>query len=84
MDFLTKHIQRTVDIADGWTTGTLVIENQQAFLQLDSGAIIPAKGIVEVKNGDHWQRLSQTDILRQTREGWPAYAGMDARMKDQF
>lgn len=82
MEFLTRHIQRTADIAAGYTVGSLVIENQQAYLQLDNNAIVPDQGTIEVKNGDQWQRLTPDDILRQTPEGWPAYAGMDARMKE--
>jgi len=81
MEFLLRSIEKTADIAAGYTVGTLVIENAQAFLQLESGTIIPANDTVEVKNNNHWQRLTQADILRTTSEGWPAYAGMDARMK---
>lgn len=57
MEFLLRHIQQTADIADGWKVGRLVIENQQPFLQLDNGSILPADAIIEVKNGDCWQRL---------------------------
>ena len=81
MEFLLRHIQQTADIADGWKAGRLVIENQQPFLQLDNGSILPADGIIEVKNGDYWQRLDSKDILCTTVEGWPAYAGLDARMR---
>ena len=83
MEFLVRHIQRTADIAAGYTIGTLVIENHQTHLQLENGSLVPIYNIntIEVKNGGNWQRLTPADILQKTAEGWPAYAGMDARMK---
>lgn len=80
MDLLIRSIEKTANIAAGYTVGTLVIENEQAYLQLDDNSIVPIQGTIEVKNGDHWQRLTLADILRTTSEGWPAYAGMDARV----
>ena len=81
MYFLLQSIQITADIADGWTVGNLVIENQQAYLQLENGSIIHASGIIEVKNGDVYQRLTAEDYKSETKEGWPLYAGLRARMK---
>ena len=83
MDFLLESIQKTADIADGWTVGTLAIENQLAYLQLEDGAIISTAGIIEIKNGDFWERTDYAFWLATTREGWPAYAGMRARMRPQ-
>jgi hypothetical protein len=82
MEFLVRHIQRTADIAGGFIVGTLVILDHQAYLQLENGTLVPIYDIktVEVKNGDQWQRLTPADVLRRTAEGWPAYAGLDARM----
>ncbi|MEN6325834.1 MAG: hypothetical protein ABFD18_06470 [Syntrophomonas sp.] len=83
MDFLLRHIQKTIDIADGWIVGTLVIEEDKtAYLQRENGSLVPATGIIEVRNGDCWQRLLPDDFLQTTVEGWPAYAGLDARMKE--
>ena len=73
----------TADIADGWTVGTLVIEDQQAYLQLEDDSIIPATGIIEIKNGDFWERPDYPFWLATTKEGWPAYAGMRARIRPQ-
>jgi hypothetical protein len=78
--FLIRHIEKTANIAGGFTVGTLVIESQGVFLQLDDGSLVPATGKVEVKNGGTWQTLAPEDFSRITAEGWPAYAGMDARM----
>jgi hypothetical protein len=80
MEFLVRHIQRTADIAGGFIVGTLVIEDG-VFIQLEDGQMIPATGSVEVKNGDTWQILTPADFVAVTVEGWPAYAGLDARMK---
>ncbi len=80
MIFLIRHIEKTANIAGGFTVGTLVIESQGVFLQLDDGSLVPATGKVEVKNGGTWQTLAPEDFSRITAEGWPAYAGMDARM----
>ena len=80
MIFLIRHIEKTANIAGGFTVGTLVIESQGVFLQLDDGSLVPATGKVEVKNGGTWQTLALEDFSRITAEGWPAYAGMDARM----
>lgn len=80
MEFLVRHIQRTADIAGGFIVGNLVIDDD-VFIQLDNGQLVPATGSVEVKNGDHWRCLTTTDFQAVTVEGWPLYAGLDARMK---
>jgi len=80
-DSLQKSIDQLDSLLDGWTFGQLVIEDQKPFLQLENGDIIPATGIVEVKNGDFWERVDTYDYYIITIDGWPAYAGMKARMK---
>lgn len=80
MIFLTRSIEKTANIAGGYTVGNLVIDPQGVFIQLDDGSLVPATGKVEVKNGGTWQTLAPEDFSRITAEGWPAYAGMDARM----
>lgn len=81
MEFLVRHIQRTADIAGGFIVGTLVIEDG-VFIQLEDGQMIPATESVEIKNGDTWQILTPADFIAVTVEGWPLYAGLDARMKE--
>ena len=86
---LTKHIKETtacIDAAlDNWTLGNLVIEDSQAYLQLKDGSLIPvpADAVLEVKNGDLWTPVSAEMLQARTREGWPAYAGLLARMKER-
>lgn len=83
---LTKHINQTTDridaALDGWILGVLVIEDGQANLQLDDNSLIPvpANVCLELKNGGVWQRLTETDCQLAV-EGWPLFAGLDARMK---
>lgn len=81
MKFLTEHIKKTADIAAGWTVGRLVIEQGQAYIELDNGSLVLADCIVEVKNGDCWQQVSLRDITAVSDQNWPAYGGMDARIK---
>lgn len=81
MKFLARRIEKTADIAGGFIVGTLVIEDG-VFIQLEDGQMIPATGSVEVKNGDTWQILTPADFVAVTVEGWPLYAGLDARMKE--
>lgn len=79
---LLNSLRQTADILDGWLVGRLVID-QLACVELDNGNLIPVAtgNILEVRNGEKWQRLGLDDFTRTTVEGWPAYAGLDARMK---
>ncbi len=83
MEFLKRSIHKTADIAGGYRVGTLIIEpqGQGTFLQVRTGRVIPTTGYqVEVKNGNQWQVLTPDDYNRKTADGYPAYAGLDARM----
>lgn len=80
MIFLTRSIEKTANIAGGYTVGNLVIDPQGVFIQLDDGSLTPATGKVEVKIGDVWQALTVADYNVETIYGDPAYAGLDARM----
>lgn len=80
MIFLTRSIEKTANIAGGYTVGNLVIDPQGVFIQLDDGSLTPATGKVEVKIGDHWEALTVADFNDETPEGWPLNAGLDARM----
>lgn len=83
MFLLTASIRKTANILGGWMVGNLVIEDDGAFIQLDCGDLVPVvpSDIIEVHNNDQWQRLNEHDLKARTVEGWPAYAGMDARVK---
>ena len=80
MIFLTRSIEKTANIAGGYTVGNLVIEPQGVFIQVDDGSLVPAIGKVEVKIGGQWQALTVADYNEETPEGWPLNAGLDARM----
>lgn len=58
------------------------MEGQDAYIWAEDGQAFPALlGLVEVRNGDTWRALSREDLARKTIEGWPAYAGLEARQK---
>jgi len=78
---LTRSIEKTANIAGGYTVGNLVIEPQGVFIQLDDGSLTPVTGKLEVKIGDSWEFLTVADFNEETPEGWPLNAGLDARMK---
>ena len=82
MILLAASIEKTLNILEGWVTGRMVID-QGAFVQLDDGKLIPVEEnhIVEVKNGDVWKHLSEADFGIISIDGWPLYAGMDARIR---
>lgn len=82
MFLLVNSLRKTADIIDGWTVGRLVIEDG-IFVQLDNGNLVPVEtNYLEVNNGGQWQRLGVDDFKKVTPEGWPAYASMDARMRE--
>ena len=80
MDFLVRSIQRTADIAGGYTVGNLVIEPQGVFIQKENGELVPVTGKLEVKIGDSWEFLTVADYNEETIYGNLLNAGLDARM----
>ncbi len=80
---IQKSINQIDSLLDGWKFGQMVIEPEGIFIQQDDGSLItvPDGCHLEVLNGDQWQRLTHADLSRKTVEGWPAYAGLDARMR---
>jgi hypothetical protein len=82
-DSIRKSINQIDAFLDGWTFGRLVIKPEGVSLQVEDGSLlpVPAGCILEVMNGDEWQRLTPADLTMTTREGWPLYAGLEARMK---
>lgn len=80
MILLIRSIEKTANIAGGYTVGNLVIDPTGVFIQLENGQLVPAIGKVEVKNGDHWEALTVADYNVETIYGAPLYAGADARM----
>lgn len=84
---ITNSINRSIaqidSLLDGWTFGRLVVELNAISLQQEDSNIIPVPvgATLEVKNGDQWQCLSARDLAIVITEGWPAYAGLEARMR---
>lgn len=85
---INKSINQIDALLDGWTFGRLVIDVATngkliACLQKEDGEMIPipTHTMLEVRNGDQWLRLTRMDLYRKTVEGWPAYAGLEARMR---
>lgn len=88
MQPLTDHINSTVDridaTLDGWTQGRLVIDQGNAYIEVEPFQFVPVPAgvTVEVKNGSIWQRLTEADLQAVTVDGWPAYAGLPARIQE--
>ena len=81
---LIDHMKNTINIFDGYTVGTIVIQNRQPFLQLEIGEMIRLNDdfTIEIKNGDEYERVTTNDILNTfTVEGWHLFAGFNARIK---
>lgn len=80
------HISRyhdLIDRIDGYTVGTLVIENGKAQLQTQGGGLaLDDAQTIEVLNGDHYETFTVADCLQlKTDEGWPLLAGFYARVR---
>lgn len=76
---LNKHIQDSASIADDWIEGRLVIEDG-VFIQKEDGELVPVPedAILQV---EVWYTITKEDLAKTTPEGWPFFAGIDARMK---
>ncbi|HZG59896.1 MAG TPA: hypothetical protein VEY68_05415 [Anoxybacillus sp.] len=90
MNILTEHIKYTTRKIDAflenYTLGTLVIENGQAFLQLEIGEFIQLNDlfIIEVFDGEKYNRISYQEALNtycSDAPEWHLYAGLEARIK---
>lgn len=80
---LNKSINAIDALLDGWTFGRLVIDINFIGLQKEDGSLtpVPIRSILEVRNGDQWQRLTPRDLAMVITGGWPAYAGLEARFR---
>lgn len=82
---IQKSINQIDSLLDGWTFGRLVIEPEAAYLELETGEMLPVpdSAALEVRNGDQWAPVSAEMLQARTAEGWPAYAGLEARIKER-
>ncbi|WP_405131916.1 hypothetical protein MHB43_10440 [Paenibacillus sp. FSL H8-0317] len=85
MDHLTNSIKNTINVIDGYTTGTLIVDGEFVGLLLEDGSELPLDNNrhIEVRNGDGSYERVMIDQIQttMTAEGWPLYAGMYARVK---
>ncbi len=84
---LGDHIKRTTREIDAflgnYAIGTLVVENEQAFLVTENDEIqLDDSFIIEVLAGNQYRTITY-DQARNTMssDGWPLYAGLEARVK---
>jgi hypothetical protein len=83
---LAKSLRQTADIAGGYITCTLVIDNGEAYVQKDNGELIeitPKQSIEVYSEGDRkYVKISYEDVITtMSTDGWPLFAGLDVRVK---
>jgi hypothetical protein len=89
MNILTDHMKQTVRridaFLDNYTLGTLVVENEQAFLVTENDEIqLDDSYIIEVFGGSQYHRISYEQALNtycSDAPEWHLYAGVEARVK---
>lgn len=85
LNSLQKSCNQIDALLDGWTFGRLVVDAGQASLELETGEMLPVpdSAALEVRNGDQWEQVSAKMLQARTAEGWPAYAGLEVRIKER-
>jgi hypothetical protein len=81
---LSEQIKDTINRVDGFTTGTLVVNENEVSLLLKDGTwlILSDQRTIEVRNGSEYVSVTYQDALeKKTSEGWPLLAGLYARVK---
>ncbi|MGG3847410.1 hypothetical protein [Aeribacillus composti] len=90
MDTLSDHIKQTTRKIDAflnnYTLGTLIIENGQAFLQLEIGEYIQLNDsfLIEVFAGGAYRTITYEQALNTfcaDMPDCPLFAGLEARIK---
>lgn len=85
MEFLSTHIKETIDIADGYITGQLVVLDGTVRLLRNNGEeiLLDDRFLIEIRNSEEYQKITiQEALTAKTAEGWPLYAGLYVRVKD--
>lgn len=84
---LNDHIKQTVRTIDAflerYTLGTLIVDGDTVSLETGRGEIVLDETYhIEVLGGDEYHQITY-DQARNTmsRDGWPLYAGLEARAK---
>ncbi|RAK21110.1 hypothetical protein B0I26_10362 [Anoxybacillus vitaminiphilus] len=85
---LGDHIKRTTREIDAfleqYTLGTLIVDGDTVSLETKQGEIVLDETyIIEVFDGEKYHPITY-DQARNTmsRDGWPLYAGLEARVKE--
>lgn len=72
-------------MADGYTTGRLIVENGEVSLQTSANDMMPVTTdtVIEVYGeGIGYTRITHRQALDAiSTDGWPLFAGLDARIK---
>jgi hypothetical protein len=84
---LNDHIKRTVrtidEFLENYTLGTLIVDGDTVSLETKSGEIVLDESyVIEVFAGGKYHPITY-DKARNTMssDGWPLYAGLEARVK---
>jgi hypothetical protein len=84
---LNDHIKRTTREIDAflenYTLGTLIIENSEVSLETKNGVIVLDETyVIEVFAGGKYHPITYEQALNtMSRDGWPLYAGLEARVR---
>lgn len=84
---LSDHIKRTTREIDaffgGYTIGTLIIDGDTVSLETGRGEIVLDETYhIEVLGGDEYHTITYNQARNtMSRDGWPLYAGLEARVK---
>lgn len=84
---LNDHIKQTVRTIDAflenYTLGTLIIDGDTVSLETKNGEIVLDESyVIEVFAGGKYHRITYSDAINTlSNDGWPLYAGLEARAK---
>ncbi|ASA22109.1 hypothetical protein [Paenibacillus donghaensis] len=86
---LSQHMKETANIIDGYISGRLVINLDEFTVGLqrenNSIALLNEQHQIEVMQwGNYVPKRFQQLLDARTLEGWPGYAGLDARVKGEW
>lgn len=85
LDYLLEHMEETLDIADGYTTGTLIVEGGKISLETEKGSFaLTDSCLIEVRNIDEYEPITVHQALKTIDKysGGSVFAGLYARVKE--
>jgi len=84
---LSEHIKQTIRIIEasleGYTLGTLIVDGDTVALEAENGEIkLDTTYVIEVYGNGKYHPITYRQALNtMSRDGWPLYAGLEARVK---